>query len=32
MKDTMTIDGETFYTDYEIPKDDSARERIMEII
>ena len=31
MKDTITIDGELFYTDYEIPKDDSIIWRFLDL-
>lgn len=31
MKDTITIDGELFYTDYEIPKDDSVIWRFLDL-
>ena len=31
MKDTITIDGEIFYTDYEIPKDDSVIWRFLDL-
>lgn len=31
MKDTMIIDGELFYTDYEIPKDDSVIWRFLDL-
>ena len=31
MKDTITMDGETIYTDYEIPKDDSVIWRFLDL-
>lgn len=31
MKDTVVIDGVTFYTDYEIPKDDSVIWRFLDL-
>lgn len=31
MKDTITIDGELFYTDYEIPKDNSIIWRFLDL-
>ena len=31
MKDTITMDGEAFYTDYEIPKDDSVIWRFLDL-
>ena len=31
MKDTVVIDGDTFYTDYEIPKDDSVIWRFLDL-
>ena len=31
MKDTVLIDGVTYYTDYEIPKDDSVIWRFLDL-